>query len=93
MTREAELELEIARLREALEFLNARIVTMDLGGVVERALSTPPSTTALQELIDKVERRTIERCAKELCRLDYWCLAHAIRALPTGNLNLDDLRG
>lgn len=31
MTREAELELEIARLREALEFLNARIVTMDLG--------------------------------------------------------------
>jgi len=38
-------------LREALEFLNARIVTMDLGGVVERALSHPASTEALDNYV------------------------------------------
>jgi hypothetical protein len=38
-------------LRDALEFLNARIVTMDLGGVVERALSLPPSTEALDKYV------------------------------------------
>ena len=38
-------------LREALEFLNARIVTMDLGGVVERALSLPASTEALDAYV------------------------------------------
>lgn len=38
-------------LRDALEFLNARIVTMDLGGVVERALSPPASTEALDKYV------------------------------------------
>lgn len=42
-------QLNNKRLREALEFLNARIVTMDLGGVVERALSLPASTEALDK--------------------------------------------
>ena len=66
----AALEAEIVRLRGALEFLNARIVTMDLGGVVERALSTPFTPTALNELIEKVEKRTIERCAGVCKTLD-----------------------
>ena len=51
-------------LREALEFLNARIVTMDLGGVVERALSLPASTEALDAYVaEKV---------KEAGKFDMW---------------------
>ena len=41
-------------LREALEFLNVRIVTMDLGGVVERALSLPASTEALDKCVEEL---------------------------------------
>ena len=55
MTREAELELEIARLRKFIFTLSKQ---------KPEELSAPHSTTALQELIEKVERRTIERCAK-----------------------------
>lgn len=45
-------------LREALEFLNARIVTMDLVGVVERALSHPASTEALDAYVaEKVKEK------------------------------------
>ena len=51
-------------LREALEFLNARIVTMDLGGVVERALSHSASTEALDAYVaEKV---------KEASKFDMW---------------------
>lgn len=47
-------------LREALEFLNARIVTMDLGGVVERAISLPASTEALDKyVVEKVKEATL----------------------------------
>ena len=110
MTREAELELEIARLREALEMIAGRRYCLDPlmsnSNIASKALSTPSSTTALQELIEKVERRTIERCAKAADELRHtdgfsaesadWCsgtihAAYAIRALPTGNLKLEDL--
>lgn len=75
MTREAELELEIARLREALKAISIGVIKpplmseqgqqmMQWQDSSDKALSTPPSTTALQELIEKVERRTIERCAQ-----------------------------
>lgn len=61
-TSQAELaaeQLNNKMLREALEFLNARIVTMDLGGVVERALSTPASTEALDKYVaEKVKEKT-----------------------------------
>ena len=51
-------------LREALEFLNARIVTMGLGGVVERALSLLASTEALDKYVaEKV---------KEAGKFDVW---------------------
>ena len=47
-------------LREALEFLDSRIVTMDLGGVVERALSLLASTEALDEYVaEKVKEATL----------------------------------
>ena len=46
-------------LREALEFLDSRIVTMDLGGVVERALSLLASTEALDAYVaEKVKEAT-----------------------------------
>ena len=111
MTREAELELEIARLREALQtYIDeheecqdaddwmAMMCSIEAHHVADEALSAPPSTTALQELIEKVERRTIERCA--LAANKAWfedpCYIHtitdAIRALPTGNLKLEDLK-
>lgn len=47
-------------LRKALEFLDSRIVTMDLGGVVERALSHPASTEALDKYVaEKVKEATL----------------------------------
>ena len=125
MTREAELELEIARLREALQtYIDeheecqdaddwmAMMCSIEAHHVADEALSTPPSTTApsttaLQDLIEKIERRTIERCAKAADELRHtdgfsaesadWCsgtihAAYAIRALPTGNLKLEDLK-
>ncbi len=51
-------------LRDALEFLNARIVTMDLGGVVERALSLHAST----EVLDKYVAEKV----KEAGKFDVW---------------------
>ena len=89
MTREAELELEIARLRKFI---------LTLSKQTPEELSTSHSTTALQELINEVERRTIEQCAVECDTMsdEYEdanpadC-AEAIRALPTGNLKLEDL--
>ena len=75
----AQLEAEVLRLREALDsvqqvanrsdgiagwHLNGDIASW--GSIlpeVEDALSTPFTPTALNELIEKVEKRTIERCA------------------------------
>ena len=42
----------------------AMMCSIEAHHVADEALSTPPSTTALQELITEVERRTIERCAE-----------------------------
>ena len=114
MTREAELELEIARLREALQtYIDeheecqdaddwmAMMCSIEAHHVADEALSAPPSTTALQELIEKVERRTIERCERLCLRPVNWLhpnqqkiadeIKTAIQALPTGNLKLEDL--
>ncbi len=98
--RELELEAEIVRLREALEIASGFIRrTNDEYGVdsdeseieqcVQSALSAQFTPTALPELIEKVEKRTIERCAEKLLSIgalgDGDFLA-AIRALPTGCL-------
>ena len=56
-----------------------------------KALSIPFTSTALNELIEKVEKMTIERHCTELERLDYWCSSRAIRALPTGQIKLEEL--
>ena len=52
------------------------------------------TTTALTKIIEKVERRTIERCAKKLLSIgalgDGDFLA-AIRTLPVGQIKLEEL--
>lgn len=58
----AEQQAHIEVLREALEFLNARIVTMDLGGVVEKALAIQSSTDALREHDAKLVERIAADC-------------------------------
>jgi len=95
MTREAELELEIARLREALHKKDEFIISGELSNALAIHQQCD-ATTALQELINEVERRTIERCASFIEQgTGDWLLgkkqATAIRALPTGNLKLEDL--
>ena len=72
----AALELEVAKLREALETLiaeheecedadgwMAQMCSMEAIHVADEALSTPFTPTALRELTRKVEKMTIERCA------------------------------
>ena len=121
--REAELELDNLRLREALssirrygnDTLSGRIDGIDdrnwqRDGVMEMTRrareamdDTPPPTEALSALVEKVEKLTIERCAEQvtdsLCECcwtedQHAAVEHAetaIRALPTGQIKLEDL--
>ena len=103
----AALEAEVMRLRNALETFiaeheecedsdgwMAQICSMEALHVADEALSTPFTPTALHELIEKVEKMTIERCAEKLLSIgalgDGDFLA-AIRALPTGQIKLEEL--
>ena len=112
----AALELEVVRLRNALETFIAEheecedrdgwvayMCSMKALRVADKAMATPFTHTALHELIEKVERRTIERCA-DLCsdsikaqsrsslfRSGAEICAGEIRALPTGQIKLEEL--
>ena len=72
----AALELEVVRLRNALETFiaeheecedgdgwMAQMCSMEALHVADEAMSTPFTPTTLPELIEKVEKMTIERCA------------------------------
>ena len=65
----AELEAEVMRLREALKRIkyetdiHGNNLNRGIKDEAVKALSTQFTPTALNELIEKVERRTIERCA------------------------------
>ena len=68
--------------------------------IIQKALSTPFTPTALNELIEKVEKRTIERCAKGVFKLpedidEYEspivAANKAIRTLPVGQIKLKEL--
>lgn len=111
----AALELEVARLRNALETFiaeheecedsdgwMAQMCSMEALHVADEAMSTPFTTTALHELIEKVEKLTIERCAV----VTAWSIidmpttveistvrkySKAVRALPTGKIKLEEL--
>ena len=59
---------------------------------MKEALSIPFTPTALNELIEKVEKMTIERCARESERShSREQSAYLIRALPTGQIKLEEL--
>ena len=102
------LELEVVRLREALTDITDVFSTIGItAGIYDdeldalekaaKTLSTPFTPTALNELIEKVEKRTIERCAVEANKS--WCkepcyictISADIRALPTGKIKLEEL--
>ena len=74
----AALEAEVTRLRNALETFiaeheecedgdgwMAQMCSMEALHAADEAMSTPFTPTALPELIEKVEKLTIERCAAE----------------------------
>ena len=64
----AALELEVVRLRSVMaDVIKAHGYE---GGTPVEALSTPFTPTALHELIEKVEKMTIERCARKCKTLD-----------------------
>ena len=124
--RVAELEAEVIRLREALHYsLGAWHydgISDEHGSIFKEAsdrCDTPFTPTALNELVEKVERRTIERCvnsckseserwnirlatanrdASELVLRGYsaredsaYDCSMAIRALPVGQIKLEEL--
>jgi len=79
----AALEAEVLRLRNALETFiaeheecedgdgwMAQMCSMEALHVADEVLSTPFTPTALHELIEKVEKMTIERCAGKCKTLD-----------------------
>ena len=96
----AALELEVARLRSVM----ANVIKAHgyEGGTPTEVMSTPFTPTTLNELIEKVEKMTIERCAV----ITGWSIidmpttveistvrkySKAIRALPVGHIKLEDL--
>ena len=112
--REAELELDNLRLRDAVKWALANITeepyewTCEEDSDAHRAalelVATEPSTEALAALVEKVQKLTIEQCAKAVWNskpsqkaIDEVPAAYqlaalaAIRALPTGQIKLEDL--
>ena len=95
----AALELEVARLREALKHIkyetdiHGNNLNRGIKDEAVKALSTPFTPTALNELIEKVEKRTIERCARKSERShSREQSAYLIRALPpTDQIKLEEL--
>ena len=109
----AALEAEIVRLREALSYFvqfNSSEQTIEVFldtceiAKARKAMSTTFTPTALNELIEKVEKMTIERCAKAVWNskpsqkaIDEIPAAYqlaslaAIRVLPIGQIKLEEL--
>ena len=103
----AALELEVVRLRGALRETTValehrwEVVANRAAPIMEsvidaahtkgiEALSTPFTPQALTELIEKVEKMTIERCAEAVWS-QYVNVPKLIRALPTGQIKLEEL--
>ena len=115
----AALELEVVRLRNALETFiaeheecedgdgwMAQMCSMEALHAADEAMATPFTPQELPELIEKVEKMTIERCAvaayvhyADACKkqginamhFGKWLACGAIRALPTGQIKLEEL--
>lgn len=85
----AALEAEVVRLREVI-FDMAGEESGISWGKADKVLSTPFTPQALPELIEKVEKRTIERCAERASFFTPY-VGNKIRALPTGQIKLECL--
>ena len=99
----AEREAEIVKLMKALSIYaeewnsHWKSGMQILEPISNEVLSTPFTPTALNELIEKVEKMTIERCAleankswfKDPCYI--YTITNDIRALPTGQIKLEEL--
>ena len=104
----AELEAEVLRLRNALKHIkyetdiHGNNLNRGIKDEAVKALSTPFTPTTLNELIEKVEKMTIERCAVitamgiidipttvEISTVRKY--SKAIRALPVGQIKLEEL--
>lgn len=102
------LEAEVVRLRGALETFiaeheecedsdgwMAQMCSMEALHVADEVMSTPFTPTALNELIEKVEKiwreKCAEYCAKTGWKMDYDEIPEGIRALPVGQIKLEEL--
>ena len=65
----AALELEVMRLRDVIFDMAGEEPGISWGKA-DKVLSTPFTPTALNDLVEKVEKMTIERCAGECKTLD-----------------------
>ena len=87
----AALELEVARLRSVM----ANVIKAHgyEGGTPTEVMSTPFTPTALHELIEKVEKMTIERCAQMFSDsgIGGRYLADQVRTISTGQIRLEEL--
>ena len=89
----AALELEVMSLRSVMaDVIKAHGYA---GGTPVEVMSTPLTPTALPELIEKVEKiwreKCAEYCAKAGWKMDYDEIPEGIRALPTGQIKLEEL--
>ena len=87
----AALELEVARLRSVMaDVIKAHGYA---GGTPVEVMSTPFTPTALNELIEKVEKMTIERCAQMFSDsgIGGRYLADQVRTISTGKIKLEEL--
>ena len=102
----AALELEVVRLRNALETFiaeheecedgdgwMAQMCSMEALHVADEVMSTPFTPTTLPELIEKVEKMTIERCAQMFSDsgIGGGYLADQVRTISTGQIKLEEL--
>lgn len=89
--REAELEAEIVRLRSVM----ADVIKAHgyVGGTPIEVMSAPFISTALPDLVEKVEKMTIERCAQmfSVSGIGGEYLADQVRMISTGQIKLEEL--
>ena len=88
----AALELEVMRLRDVIFDMAGEEPGISWGKA-DKALSIPFTATALNELIEKVEKMTIERCAQMFSDsvIGGRYLADQVRTISTGQIKLEEL--
>ena len=88
----AALELEVMRLRDVIFDMAGEEPGISWGKA-DKVLSTPFTPTALPELIEKAEKKTIERCAQMFSDsvIGGRYLADQVRTISTGQIRLEEL--